>query len=244
MLYQPSNKIISELPLIPKIKVTEEEEEKQSNTHPSLQEYSENNENELNEINEKESADINNIKFKISNPNFRNSFLELWKKQELNKEQQRTDMINQLHFELQRKDDSFIFDLSEQSLVKLENSRQELIRKIKEINGEKNNDEIKDVYDPEHVDSIIQNSELLKDQYFSQLQKHVEEIITTNIQHINERIETVNSELEKLKISVDEKNNPSNKKGTNKKDDKKEEKSSKNKKDDNKSKQKQKSKKK
>jgi len=147
-------------------------------------------------------------------------------------------LIDQLNIELQKKNDVFAFDISEESLSRLEKSRHELIEKIKNITGEDENKKLRYVYDPEKVENIIQNSELLKDQYFTQLQKHIEEVITTNIQHISERIDSVNIELEKLTSNNDDKNNASNKKGANKKEDKKatDKKSPPNKKDDTKKK--------
>ncbi|ORX87466.1 hypothetical protein BCR32DRAFT_289289 [Anaeromyces robustus] len=225
ILYQPSNKNISEFPVIPLIKQIEEKEEKSNenenivNTSPveNKEEHEENN-SETNLNNNDNDDDFNTKLFKISNPNFRKSFLDLWKKQVSDREQQQKDLVYQLNFELQRKNDSLQFDLSEQSLLKLENSRQELMKKIKEITGEDESKKLKYVYDPNQVETIIQNSELLKEQYFTQLQKYIEEIITTNIQHINERIENVNNELEKLRGNKEEKTN-TNKKGG--KDDKK-----------------------
>ncbi|KAG4094582.1 hypothetical protein H8356DRAFT_1692588 [Neocallimastix lanati (nom. inval.)] len=212
MLYQPLNKNISELPAIPKIKPYEktDEQTKEDNINANLNNNNNNNnekpsiniENEENKLIEnlnEENININAIKFKITNPNFKESFLELWKRKDIEKEQNRKDLLYHLQNELQRKNDSYIFDLSEQSLVKLEKSRQELINKIKEISTEEENNKIRHVYDPEQVDASIQNSELLKDQYFTQLQKHVEEIISSNIQHISERLAAVNLELEKLK---------------------------------------------
>jgi len=247
MLYQPLNKNISELPAIPKIKPFDKNEEqtKEDNTDanannsnnekPTLN--NENEENKLIENLDEENININAIEFKITNPNFKKSFLELWKRKEIEKEQNRKDLIDHLQNELQKKDDNCLFNLSEQSLAKLEKSRQELINKIKEISKEDENNKIRYVYDPEQIDASIQNSELLKDQYFTQLQKHIEEIISTNIQDISERLTTVNLELEKLKGN--DTSDSTNKKGANKNDDSKK---APNKKEDNKSKQKSKKK--
>jgi hypothetical protein len=230
LLYQPSNKTIGELPEIPLVKSVEENNEQNNEDNINNDKITINNENEeeqKNEVLDKNNADVNSIKFKISNPNFRNSFLDLWKKQETVKEQKQKDLVYQLKQDYQRKEDRLVFDLSEQSLVNFERSRNSLISKIKEITGEDISEIIRHVYDPENVESIIHNSELLKDQYFTLLQKHIEEIISSNVQHILERLDAVNSELEKLRESVAEKNNPPNKKGANKKDDKKNDKNSK-----------------
>jgi len=251
MLYQPSSKTISELPIIPLIKTEEENKnEDLSNDINKNDELEDDNnlENENKNIKneDKDKNEFKNKKFIISNTNFRNSFLELWKKQVLDREQQQKELVEQLNIELQKKNDVFAFDISEESLSRLENSRRELINKIKEITGEDENTKLHYVYDPEQVENIIQNSELLKEQYFTQLQKHIEEIITTNMQHISERINTINTELEKLRNDNNDKNNASNKKGENKKEDKKEanNKNTPNKKEDTKAKNKTKAKKK
>ncbi|OUM68987.1 hypothetical protein PIROE2DRAFT_57749 [Piromyces sp. E2] len=207
----------------------QENEVNEENEKNNLQKIDINNkeeEKEKEEVNngngDNDEDDIQNEKFNISNPKFRNSFLELWKKQVIEREQQEKELVDQLNVQLQQKNDNLELDHSDQSLLKLKNSCQELIKKIKKITGDDDEKKIRYVYDPEKVETIIQNSELLKDQYFTQLQKHIEEVITTNIQHITERIDIVNTELEKMRSSNEEKNNPSpNKKGANKKDDKK-----------------------
>jgi len=226
ILYQPSDKNISDLPFIPLVKsLSSDENNHDINVSHEVNLNGNKDEKELfDEDKESEKDDddddFTKKKFNITNPRFRNSFLELWKKQIIDREQQEKDLLYQLNFELQRKNDVYAFDISEQSLSKLENSRHELIKKIKEITGEDESKKLRYVYDPEKVESIIQNSELLKDQYFVQLQKHVEEVITKNVQYITERIDNVNAELEKLRSNNEEKNNPPNKKGVNKKDEK------------------------
>jgi len=224
MLYQPFSKNISELPIIPLIKTEEEDKNEDSSNEVHKNELDDDNnlenENNNNKNEDKDENEFKNKKYNISNTNFRNSFLELWKRQVLDREQQQQELVEQLNIELQKKNDVFAFDISEESLSRLENSRHELINKIKEITGEDENIKLRYVYDPEQVENIIQNSELLKEQYFTQLQKHIEEIITTNMQHISERINIVNAELEKLRNDNNDKNNASNKKGENKKEDK------------------------
>lgn len=233
-MYQPSDKNISKLPVIPPIKTEEENNNIENEQENDVNEDTENNNvQEINKDNEEEDNnatennnedDIQHRIFNISNPKFRNSFLDLWKKQVIEREQQQKELVDQLNYQLKEKNENIELEHSEQSLLRLENSRQELINKIKEITGDDDEKKIRDVYDPEKVETIIQNSELLKDQYFTQLQKHIEEVITTNIQHIAERIDNVNGELEKLRNPNDEKNNPPNKKdkkGETKKEDKK-----------------------
>ncbi|ORX44697.1 hypothetical protein BCR36DRAFT_373172 [Piromyces finnis] len=224
LLYKPSDKKISELPVIPYIKSDEENNESKMEQENIVDTDKDEKEKEDNDKENYTEDNIKSKKFNISNPKFRNSFLNLWKKQVIEREQKQKELLDNLNLELQQKNEKLELAISEQSLIKLENSRQELIKKIKEITKERDDNDDKNiriVYNPEQVETIIQNSEILKDQYFTQLQKHIEEVITKNTQYVTERIDNINIELENMRCVKDDKNSQSNKKGSNKKDTKK-----------------------